>query len=129
MKKIYQPFIIEKAGLILDVLKDDVSITDFTMDRMCDLLTDKFISGDLSSDDPIQEIFNEKELLLYINEMEIHKDLDHLIELELIDYFVDDNEGLLNLWNFLSLLCINFSLILFYYVFKFSDVSLRSNEI
>jgi hypothetical protein len=95
MKKIYQPFIIEKAGLILDVLKDDVSITDFTMDRMCDLLTDKFISGDLSSDDPIQEIFNEKELLLYINEMEIHKDLDHLIELELIDYFVDDNEGLL----------------------------------
>ena len=94
MKKIYQPFIIEKAGLILDVLKDDVSITDFTMDRMCDLLTDKFISGDLSSDDPIQEIFNEKELLLYINEMEIHKDLDHLIELELIDYFVDDNEGL-----------------------------------
>ncbi|MCX6835058.1 MAG: phosphoribosyltransferase family protein, partial [candidate division Zixibacteria bacterium] len=60
--------------LILDVLKDDVSITDFAMDRMCDLLTDKFISGDLSSDDPIQEIFNEKELLHYINEMEIHKD-------------------------------------------------------
>lgn len=95
MKKIYQPFIIEKAELILDVLKDDVSITDFAMDRMCDLLTDKFISGDLSSDDPIQGIFNEKELLRYINEMKIHKDLDHLIELELIDYFVDDNEGLL----------------------------------
>jgi len=94
MKKIYQPFIIEKAELILDVLKDDVSITDFAMDRMCDLLTYKFISGDLSSDDSIQGIFDEKELLAYINEMEIHKDLDHLIELELIDYFVDDNEGL-----------------------------------
>lgn len=93
-KKTYQPFIIEKAELILDVLKDDVTLTDFAMARMCDLLTEKFISGDLSSGDTIQGIFTEKELLTYINEIEIHKDLDHLIELGLVDYFVNDEDEL-----------------------------------
>lgn len=93
MKKTYQPFIIEKADLILEVLKDDVNPTEDARNRLCDLLTEKFIIGELSADDPINTIFNEDELLLFINCCIIDNEISHLIEMGLVgSYEDDDNE-------------------------------------
>jgi hypothetical protein len=92
MKKTYQPFIIEKANQILEILQDDVQYSEFAINRLCDILTDKFIQGELSSDDPIDMIFDdEEEMLSFINEAILHMDLSNLIDLELIGCFVDDN--------------------------------------
>lgn len=92
MKKTYQPFIIEKAEEILYLLKDDFEATEQIKNRLCDILTEKFIKGELSSDDPIDSIFDEEELLLFINEALIRKDLDHLIEEGLINVLNDEND-------------------------------------
>lgn len=91
MNKTYQPFILDKAEEILEILKEDVKYTEFARNCMCDLLTEKFILGELSSEDSIQGIFNEDELLGFISETSLHEDLEHLIELGFIDYFEDSN--------------------------------------
>lgn len=91
MKKTYQPFILEKADEILYILKDDIEPTEQTKNHLCDILTEKFIKGELSSEDPIDSIFDEEELLLFINESLIRKDLDSLIEQGLINVLNDDN--------------------------------------
>lgn len=94
MSKTYQPFIIDKAEEILEILNEDVKYTEFAKNRLCDMLTEKFISGDLSSGDPILGLFNEEELLAFINETALHDDLEHLIEMGFVDYFEDeDNEN------------------------------------
>jgi hypothetical protein len=92
MNKTYQPFIIEKAEEILEILKEDVTYTEFSKNRMCDMLTEKFISGDLSSEDPVYGLFNEDELLDFISETALHDDLDALIEQGHVDYFEDENK-------------------------------------
>lgn len=91
MNKTYRPFILDKAEEILEILKEDVKYTEFARNSMCDLLTEKFILGELSSEDSIQGIFNEDELLGFISETSLHEDLEHLIELGFIDYFEDSN--------------------------------------
>ena len=91
MKKTYQPFIISKADEILEVLKEDVKYSDFIKDRLCSLLINKFINGELSSEDPIEGIFNEDELLSFINEAVIHDSIEHLMELKLVNSFSDEN--------------------------------------
>lgn len=91
MKKTYQPFIIQKSDEILYLLKDDIESTENTKNRLCDFLTEKFIKGDLSSETPIEEIFEEEELLLFIHESLIRQDLEHLIETGLVNTLNDEN--------------------------------------
>ena len=92
MNKTYQPFILQKAEEIFEILKEDVKSSDFAKDLLCSVLTEKFIAGELSSGDSIQGIFNEEELLSFINEVATHDDLEHLIELKLVNYFNDEND-------------------------------------
>jgi hypothetical protein len=91
MKKTYQPFIILKADEILEILKEDVKYSDFIKNRLCDLLTDKFINGKLCSEDPIEDIFNEDELVGFISEALTYDSIKHLMELELVNSFNDGN--------------------------------------
>ena len=91
MGKVYQPFILEKADLILEILKDDIKCTEKEKNRLCDILTDKYIKGELDAEDPVHSIFNREELMSFIEESLIHEDLDHLAELGLIDSIDDEN--------------------------------------
>lgn len=92
MNKTYQPFIIEKADAILEILKDDVSPTDRARERLCMLLTEKFIAGNLSSEDEISSIFDsEEEILRYIALCQTDEDLLSLMEKGLVGVFEDEN--------------------------------------
>lgn len=91
MKKTYQPFILEKADEILYLLKEDIESTEQIKNLLCDILTEKFIKGELSSEDPIDSIFDEEELLLFINEALIRNDLDNLIQQGLVNVLNDEN--------------------------------------
>ena len=93
MSKVYQPFIIEKAHLIMEVLQDDIECDEYVQNRICDMLTDKFIKGDLSSEDPINSIFEKEELLSFINECVVREDLNRLIKQGLVGCYEDEKEG------------------------------------
>ena len=92
MKKTYQPFIIEKADKILDILKDDISPTEMAKNRLCNLLTEKFIKGELNPDDPVNMIFEEDELLSFVNICLVEKDIERLMELGLVGMLDDDDD-------------------------------------
>ena len=87
MNTTYQPFILKKADEILEILKEDIQYSDFIKNRLCSILTDKFIMGELSAEDPVNSVFNnEDELLLFINEALVYEDIKHLIELGFVGY-------------------------------------------
>jgi hypothetical protein len=91
MNKTYQPFIIEKADKILEILKDDVTSSEYARDTLCLILTKKFIDGNLSPDDDVSMIFNsEDELLKFINLCNTHDHLIHLKDLGLVGELDDD---------------------------------------
>jgi hypothetical protein len=96
MNKTYQPFIIEKADEILEILKDDIVPFDHARERLCMLLTEKFINGKLSSEDDVRTVFeSEEELLRFVNECYIYENLLSLMEQGLVGmYEDDDNEEL-----------------------------------
>lgn len=91
MSKVYQPFILEKADQLLEVLKDDIQCTPVTKNRLCDILTAKFIEGELNPDDPINSIFDEDELMSFIHECLVQEDLDILVEKGLVGILEDEN--------------------------------------
>ena len=91
MNKTYQPFIIEKADEILEILKEDVVATDYSREVLCGLLTKKFIDGELNPDDDVSMIFDsEEELLGFINLCYTRQNLEHLEELGLVGELDDD---------------------------------------
>jgi hypothetical protein len=91
MNKTYQPFIIEKADEILEILKEDIATTDYARETLCTLLTKKFIDGNLNPDDDVSMIFDsEEELLGFINLCYNRQNLDHLKELGFIGELDDD---------------------------------------
>lgn len=91
MIKIFQPFIINKAEQLLEILKDDIECTERSKIRLCEILTKKFVQGDIDSETPICEILEKEEILSYINECCTYQDLMRLMDIGLIDSF-DDNE-------------------------------------
>lgn len=92
MNKRYQPFIIEKADIMLEILKDDIQKTDEAKNRLCNILTRKFIDGDMDAETPIHELLNKDEILMFIQESLIHEDLDELNKMGLLDYVDDEND-------------------------------------
>lgn len=93
MNKTYQPFILEKADEILEILKDDIKPSEFIKNRLCNILTQKFIKGDLSSEDTVDMIFDDAdELERFISEALCYEDLSHLMELGLIGFLDEDDE-------------------------------------
>ena len=93
--KTYQPFILKLADDILELI-DEVEPLPKTVDcknRLCDMLTTKFINGQISSTDTIVDgIFDEDELTLFINEVIVQHELENLKEKGLIDSY-DDVDG------------------------------------
>jgi hypothetical protein len=93
MKKTYQPFIIEKANEILDILKEDVIPSDHAREKLYMLLTQKFINGKLNADDDISMVFDsEEEILGYINDCVTYENLLVLIDKGLVGMYNDDND-------------------------------------
>lgn len=93
MSKTYQPFIVKKVDEIFEILKEDIKYSDFMKNRLCDILTKKFIDGELSSDDSDSPVFkNEEEALSFIGEALLYEDIKHLMEFGLVGYLDDDDE-------------------------------------
>ena len=90
MKKTYQPFIIEKADEILEALKEDITPSEHIKNRICDMLTEKFIKGELSADDNVYDVFDESDFLSLIQMAKLYEDLNSLIEKGFIGTLDDD---------------------------------------
>jgi len=93
MNRTYQPFIIEKAEEILETLKDDIKPSEHMKDRLCMILTDKFIAGTLSAEDDVRTVFeSEEELLKFVNECYTYENLVSLMEQGLVGVYEDEND-------------------------------------
>jgi hypothetical protein len=90
MKKTYQPFIIEKADEILEALKEEISPSEHIKNRICDMLTEKFIKGELSADDDVYDAFDDSDLISLLQMAKLYETLDSLIEKGLIGTLDDD---------------------------------------
>lgn len=101
MKKTFQPFIVAKAEEMIIFMKTDYDIfedlgiksTEYTKERLCDILTEKFINGEYDENDDIGDLFPDDKLLMsFLAEMATKSDLDNLIEKGLVGS-LDDETG------------------------------------
>jgi hypothetical protein len=60
MSKIYQPLVLDRADEIMGVLEEthffedyEIEDTTYAMEYLCDMLTQKFILGELTEDEPM----------------------------------------------------------------------------
>lgn len=96
MKKTYQPFIIEKSEIIIESLNsvdffknEEIKSTEYAKELICDKLTEKFISGQLTSTDTT--LFTEDEMVEILHTITVENALSGLIEKGLINSFEDEN--------------------------------------
>jgi hypothetical protein len=95
MKKTYQPFIIKKVNEILEILKDDINPSEHIKERLCMILTKKFIDGNLSAEDDVRMVFDsEEELLRFVNECYTYESLVSLMEKGFVNVYDDDDDEL-----------------------------------
>ena len=94
MSKIYQPIVIEETNNLIEGLKEsgffeDYQIEDltFTNQHLLDLMTEKFINGQLDSDD---ELFGEDEFAKLLQELVAGSVLYELKEKGYINSYEDD---------------------------------------
>lgn len=99
MKKTFQPFIVAKAEEMIIFMKTDYDVfenlgiksTEYTKERLCDILTEKFINGEYDENDDIGDLFPDDKLLMsFLAEMATKSDLDNLIEKGLVGSLDDD---------------------------------------
>lgn len=99
MSKTYQPFIITLSEELIEILdtrinffKDEgILSTDYAKEAICDLLTEKFLKGEITSDITDQISFNEEEFSTLLNKIITENALKGLINKGLINYLEDDN--------------------------------------
>ena len=100
MKKTFQPFIVAKAEEMIIFMKTDYDVfenlgiksTEYTKERLCDILTEKFINGEYDENDDIGDLFPDDKLLMsFLAEMATKSDLDNLIEKGLVGSLDDDS--------------------------------------
>lgn len=96
MSKIYQPIVIEETEHLISGLKeslffDDYQIEDLTYVRqhLLDVMTDKFIKGEL--DENIDEIFSEDEFTKLLQELVAGSLLYELKQKGLVNSYEDEN--------------------------------------
>jgi hypothetical protein len=103
MKKIYQPFIIEKANSIIEVIKNYGFFEDFQIKSnvyarqpLCDILTNRFIDGEYDESDDIVDIFPDVDLLMkFLTDVVLLENLNSLIKKGFIEYIEDENNEIL----------------------------------
>lgn len=95
MPKIYQPIVIKEMELIIEDLIEtkffkDYEITDYTFAKshLSDILTDKFIDGQLDED---EILFDEDEFTKILQEIVAGSVLYELKGKGLVDSYSDDN--------------------------------------
>ena len=99
MNRTYQPFIVEMAKQYVEVLgneldfyeEEKITTTEYSKQLFCEKLTEKFLDGQISSDDGINGIFNEDEFSGILNQIHVQNTLDGLVNKGLINYIEDDN--------------------------------------
>lgn len=96
MDRVYQPIVVEKCNVIINVLKEDGFFDEFedkelTYPRnlLCDLLTEKFIAGEL--DESGEHIFTHEEMEKYLNMTMTEDTLRSLIKKGLVSSYEDEN--------------------------------------
>lgn len=96
MKKVYQPVVMEQTenllqGLIESEFFKDYEITDltYTREKLLDVMTEKYISGVLSSTDD-EEIFTEEEFSDLLRDLVAGSLLHELKTKGLIESYEDD---------------------------------------
>jgi len=96
MEKIYQPIVIEKTKSLIEGLKDsyffeDYEITNFKFveNHLCDVLTEKFISGELSED--VEDLFSDDEFEQLLREIVAGSILYDLKDKGIINSYKDDD--------------------------------------
>lgn len=96
MKKTYQPFIIEIADQLIDFLekqdffkKEGISSTEYLKNEICENLTEKFLKGELSADEPVS--FTEEEFEKLLKFAIANEALENLVEIGAINYFENEN--------------------------------------
>jgi len=96
MSKIYQPFILEKMNEILDVLDEtnffedhELEDRDFAKKHISDILTEKFINGQIDSDSV--DIFTEDEFGVMLKEIIAGTVLLELKKKGYVNSYEDDN--------------------------------------
>jgi ribosomal protein S8 len=94
MSRIYQPIVIEETNNLIEGLKEsgffqDYQIEDltFTNQHLLDIMTEKFINGQLDSDD---ELFGEDEFAKLLQELVAGSVLYELKEKGYINSYEDD---------------------------------------
>ena len=101
MNKTYQPFIIDLSNDFVEHLEnvthffseEKIESYDYTKQIICDKLTEKFINGQLSSNDKnIFEIFDDNEFTNILNLIVVKQCMDNLLKMGLIDIIEDEND-------------------------------------
>jgi hypothetical protein len=96
MKKTYQPEIIRSADLLIEILEEsdffeeyEQETKDYARERLCDILTEKFLLGELATelDEPI---LNEEEFDTFMSEILVKNVLIGLEEKGLVGDIIDD---------------------------------------
>ena len=96
MSKVYQPIVVKNVDLIIEALTEsnfftdyEIESTDFAIQYFSDILTEKFIKGDLGGDDG--EFFTEEEMNKYLKEVIAGSLLHELKNKGLVNSYEDDN--------------------------------------
>jgi hypothetical protein len=96
MREIYQPIVIEKANILVSVLREsdffleyEIEDESYAMTYFCDKLTEKFIKGEL--DDSIEDLFHEDEMEKILREIVAGSLLYELQSKGIIDSIEDEN--------------------------------------
>jgi hypothetical protein len=95
MEKIFQPIVKETAKEFMIALEEsmffyDYNITkmDFVNEYLCEIMTEKFINGQLEGDDPL---FSEEEFTKILNEIANGDTLHVLIDKGYLTSYEDEN--------------------------------------
>jgi hypothetical protein len=96
MREIYQPIVIEKANILVSVLREsdffleyEIEDESYAMTYFCDKLTEMFIKGEL--DDSIEDLFHEDEMEKILREIVAGSLLYELQSKGIIDSIEDEN--------------------------------------
>lgn len=95
MNKTYQPLVIKRSEEVIEALEsinffknENILSTKYFKTRLCNILTEKFILGELSETDPL---FIEEEFNALLKEIIVHNVLEGLEKKGIVGSYEDDD--------------------------------------
>ena len=95
MKKTYQPIVMKRADETIELLEsvnffneNKIESTKYIRTRLCDMITEKFISGELTENEPM---FTRDEFMELMKEIVAHSVLEGLQKKGLVGSYEDDD--------------------------------------